>query len=91
MCRYHQAGSTTANEDDNMPLLTKLFFFAHSALRLAFPTLLALHFETNRQLHQWEQEAILRSPTGELSAFFSGSMLGSSPDGEFVFCQISLK
>ncbi|KAM7533931.1 hypothetical protein Aperf_G00000111955 [Anoplocephala perfoliata] len=65
-------------EEENFPLLTDLFFVAHTALRLAFPTLLALHLETTRQLNQWEQEAAMRSPTGEPSAFMSGSFFGAS-------------
>ncbi|KAL5103001.1 Ubiquitin conjugation factor E4 A [Taenia crassiceps] len=77
--RQH-SGDVAAEEEENdaFPLLTDLFFLAHTALRLAFPTLLALHFETNRQLHQWEQEASLRSSNGESAAFMVGSLLGSS-------------
>lgn len=57
----------STNSDADFPLLTYLFFMAHTALRLAFAPLLALHFETNRQMHQLEQQAMLRNPTSGLS------------------------
>lgn len=58
--------------DVDYPLLTELFFLAHAALRLAFPPLMALHMETNRQLHQLEQDNSLRADGG--AGGFGGMM-----------------
>ncbi len=62
-----------AEESEDFPLLTDLFFLAHSALRLAFPPLMALHAETNRQLHQWEQEAMSRMPGGAFNPMMAAN------------------
>ncbi|VDD80177.1 unnamed protein product [Mesocestoides corti] len=81
----HQAPSSSLSPEATFPVLTELFFLAHTSLRLAFPPLLALHFETNRQLHQWEQEAMMRSPNG-LSPFMAGPLAASddSHEGRFI-------
>ncbi|VDN99850.1 unnamed protein product [Rodentolepis nana] len=84
--RQHKELKEEAGKAETFPLLTDLFFVAHTALRLAFPTLLALHMETNRQLNQWEQEAAMRSSNGDPSAFLMGSLFGgSSSDPEVWF------
>lgn len=94
LSRQHKISKEDTGKDENFPLLTDLFFVAHTALRLAFPTLLALHMETNRQLNQWEQEAVMRSSNGDASAFLAGSFFGGTsadPEGVFIIfiCFIS--
>nr|CDS27718.1 ubiquitin conjugation factor e4 a [Hymenolepis microstoma] len=92
LSRQHKISKEEAEKAENFPLLTDLFFIAHTALRLAFPTLLALHMETNRQLNQWEQEAAMRSSNGDPSAFLMGSFFGgSSADPEEQMIQYCLR
>ncbi|KAM3183330.1 hypothetical protein ACTXT7_010560 [Hymenolepis weldensis] len=92
LSRQHKISKEDTGRDENFPLLTDLFFVAHTAMRLAFPTLLALHMETNRQLNQWEQEAIMRSSNGDASAFLAGSFFGgTSADPEEQMIQYCLR
>ncbi len=86
--RLTRCGTAAASNDaaSEFPLLTELFFLAHTALRLSFPPLMALHSETNRQLHQWEQEALSRSPTtmfgGPPNPY--GGLDDESQEGRFI-------
>ncbi|VDN21755.1 unnamed protein product, partial [Dibothriocephalus latus] len=73
---------------DAYPLISHLFFLAHTALRLSFAPLLSLHFETNRQLHQMEQEAQLLNP---MASPWGGGMSDDTPQGMLtvLFCTLA--
>ncbi|KAF8570852.1 hypothetical protein P879_03214 [Paragonimus westermani] len=47
---------TSVTETVNYPVLTKLFFLAHAAIRVGWTPLIARHFETAQQLHQLESQ-----------------------------------
>uniref|UniRef100_A0A0X3Q132 RING-type E3 ubiquitin transferase n=4 Tax=Schistocephalus solidus TaxID=70667 RepID=A0A0X3Q132_SCHSO len=75
------AGCAIPKPLDAYPLISHLFFLAHAALRLSFAPLLSLHFETNRQLHQMEQEAQLLNP---FASPWGGGMSEDTPQGRAI-------
>nr|VZI25217.1 unnamed protein product [Spirometra erinaceieuropaei] len=75
------AGRAVPKPLDAYPLISHLFFLAHTALRLSFAPLLSLHFETNRQLHQMEQEAQLLNP---FASPWGGGMGEDTPQGRAI-------
>ncbi|CAL8071364.1 unnamed protein product [Calicophoron daubneyi] len=52
----HVGPVTNSSERPEYPMLTELFFLAHSAIRIGWTPIIATHFETAQQLHQLETQ-----------------------------------